>query len=108
MIATLSVRICGLIATPLFDRYQRHQRRDGTAFIGMRLNHELSPKADAPPFAQETGAPEEIALHTQPVEATHVARRIYPAHLYIGREDFELGLKVVHAVTVFGSLHTTN
>ena len=44
------------------------------------------------------GIAEEIALHAQPIESTHVARWIDPAHLHVGREDIKLDRTMVHVV----------
>ena len=68
-----------LIAPPLLHRCELHQRGDGFAFIRVRLDHHLPPETDPAPLAHKAGTTEEIALHAQPIEATHVARRIDPA-----------------------------
>lgn len=85
---TPSVEKSGGVPSPLFHSCKLHQRGDGLAFVGVWLDQHLPPEAYPAPFAHEAGTAEEIALHAQPIEAAHVARKIDPPHLKIGREYF--------------------
>jgi len=75
-----------------------HEGGDGFAFIIMRLNHHLSTIADPAPLTNKAGLPEQILLHAQPVEASHVAGGVDPPQMQVGWEHFKLERLIEHIV----------
>lgn len=94
------------ISPPLLHAREFHQRGHGLPFIGMRLDHHLAAISDPAPFAHKAGTAEQVGLDAHAVKSPHVARSIDPAHLQVGREDFQLADSIKHvAIRARGLCH---
>lgn len=76
----------------------------------MRLDQDLTSIPDPAPLPNKASAAKKVSLNAKSVEATHVAGRVNPPQMKIGRKDFELDRLIEHIViriaapTISGSL----
>lgn len=70
----------------------------------MRLDQDLTSIPNPAPLPNKASAAKKVSLNAKTVEATHVAGRVNPPQMKIGRKDFELNSLIKHIVIRIAAL----